>query len=94
MNAIPTVFWWALDKTQDRIINGSKTIPQELDIYIRLVQTTPDRRDRYVSTIMVETKNHLENLVDERKMSDYIGAANFSFISVPHVLILHAFEHI
>ena len=94
VKAIPTVFWRALDKTQDRIINGSKTIPQELDIYMRLVQTTPDRRDRYVSTIMVETKTHLENLVDERKMSDYIGAANFSFISVPQVLILQAFEHI
>lgn len=94
MKAIPTVFWRALDKTQEHIRKGSKIKPQELDIYMRLVQTTPDRQDKYVSTIMVETKTHLRDLVEERKMSDYMGAANFSFFSVPKVLILHAFEHI
>lgn len=94
MKSLPTVFWRALDKTQERVRRGSESIVQELDIFVRLVQLAANRKNTYVSTIMVETKTHLKDLVTERKMSDYLGAANFSFFSVPQVLILQAFEHI
>ena len=85
------IFARALDRVQEKPSPTSDKTHIEYDAIIRLLQSRcPNPPD--VVTIAVETKTHLGNLLQDRKLIGYAGSTDYLFLSVPSTLVLNAYE--